>query len=206
MLCSLTFVTIVAFLFKTIIQCLQKSLPSGICVPVPPFWTALEGDWPTLTEKKFTSTMNGSGSKHPKIQRDIDIYNFRHEGGIVAAKYDQPGYVHAMRLVVKDDMWSFSALYNTISCHPSCWATYKWHLAATASDQIDVEICAFVSLTKTAALKIYPCGNWAKAKQSLLCNSQQDRPPYNYFPFTSKQYTVNLWADVTSDIICIAGT
>ena len=74
MLCSLTFVTIVAFLFKTIIQCLQKSLPSGICVPVPPFWTALEGDWPTLTEKKFTSTMNGSGSKHPKIQRDIEIY------------------------------------------------------------------------------------------------------------------------------------
>ena len=58
--------------------------------------------------------MNGSGSKHPKIQRDIDIYNFRHEGGIVAAKYDQPGYVHAMRLVVKDDMWSFFALYNTI--------------------------------------------------------------------------------------------
>ena len=48
--------------------------------------------------------MNGSGSKHQKIQQDIDIYIFRHEGGIVAAKYDQPGYVHAMRLVVKDDM------------------------------------------------------------------------------------------------------
>ena len=28
----------------------------------------------------------------------------RHEGGIVAAKYDQPGYVHAMRLVNKDDI------------------------------------------------------------------------------------------------------
>ena len=40
------------------------------------------------------------------IQRSnkILIFIFRHEGGIVAAKYDQPGYVHAMRLVVKDDM------------------------------------------------------------------------------------------------------
>ena len=40
------------------------------------------------------------------IQRSKEILTliFRHEGGIVAAKYDQPGYVHAMRLVVKDDM------------------------------------------------------------------------------------------------------
>ena len=28
----------------------------------------------------------------------------RHEAGIVAAKYDQPGYVHAMKLVAKDDI------------------------------------------------------------------------------------------------------
>ena len=28
----------------------------------------------------------------------------RHEGGIIAAKYDHPGYVHAMRLVAKDDI------------------------------------------------------------------------------------------------------
>ena len=30
---------------------------------------------------------------------------FRHKTGIIAAKYDQPGYVHAMRLVTKDDIW-----------------------------------------------------------------------------------------------------
>ena len=30
---------------------------------------------------------------------------FRHKSGIIAAKYDQPGYVHAMRLVTKDDIW-----------------------------------------------------------------------------------------------------
>ena len=39
-----------------------------------------------------------------QISKEILIFIFRHEGGIVAAKYDQPGYVHAMRLVVKDDM------------------------------------------------------------------------------------------------------
>ena len=39
-----------------------------------------------------------------RSKKIVDIYIFRHEGGIVAAKYDQPGYVHAMRLVVKDDM------------------------------------------------------------------------------------------------------
>jgi len=33
-----------------------------------------------------------------------DETDFKHKSGIIAAKYDQPGYVHAMRLVTKDDI------------------------------------------------------------------------------------------------------
>ena len=82
---------------------------SGICVLVLPFWTVLEEEWPMSTGKRLNLTTNGTSSKRTSKNQTVTLRFesvLRHEGGIIAAKYDQPGYVHAMRLVAKDDIWA----------------------------------------------------------------------------------------------------
>ena len=95
-----------------------RILFSGIFVLVLPFSTVLEGEWLISKGKRSTLTMNLSSSKYtiknpyskytsknPK-KYICDYFILRHDRGIIAAKYDQPGYVHAMRLVAKDDIWA----------------------------------------------------------------------------------------------------
>merc|ERR1711878_80370 len=52
--------------------------------------------------------LNSLGGRTTDVDgNEIDFdheWDFKHEGGIIAAKYDQPGYVHAMRLLAKDDI------------------------------------------------------------------------------------------------------
>jgi len=52
--------------------------------------------------------LNSLGGRMTDIEgKEINFdheWEFKHERGIIAAKYDQPGYVHAMRLVAKDDI------------------------------------------------------------------------------------------------------
>ena len=54
-----------------------------------------------VSKNLTNGTSSKSKSKYHSLTLDPVL---RHEGGIIAAKYDQPGYVHAMRLLAKDDI------------------------------------------------------------------------------------------------------
>lgn len=59
----------------------------------------------TSVARKLTLNMSGSSSKLTLSALNLCLNPCgRHDGGIVAAKYDQPGYVHAMQMVRKETL------------------------------------------------------------------------------------------------------
>ena len=89
-----------------------------------------ENDWCRRERDWIWPRMGLQVSVHPKtIQFTLRFESvLRHEGGIIAAKYDQPGYVHAMRLVAKDDIWAQHCIIRLLSL-----ITFFWSIADAAS-------------------------------------------------------------------------